>query len=213
MSFLYDILLNFSDSKKMFEFYEWEENDNLINVKKIPIIRVSTDMLLDIYNYKLRLNNDFLSRIENLASVYKQNKSVYKYLVLVSDCNKAIALDIASNGIIKNKSNLLLDEEEEALFIAEKLEVDNIEYRKLQKEQNDFFKSRREQEKKDFLLKEIKKLYKDNSYEKLRYLHFEYFDKLEEDIKKAYDELIDSLDDITDKHDILYELLKLACKK
>lgn len=213
MSFVYDILLNFSNCKKMFDFYEWEENDNLINVKKIPIIRVSSDILIDIYNYKIKFSDKFLNRIENIATVYKQYKNNYKYLVVLSDCNRAIALNISSNGMVKNKSNLLLDEEEEVLFIAEKLELDSVEYKKLQKEQYDFFKSRKQQEKKEFLLKEIRKLYDNNSYDKLKYLYFEYFDKIEDDIKKVYSELIDSFDDINDKHETLYELLKLVCKK
>ena len=213
MSFIYDILLNFSDNKNIFEFFEWEEKDNLINVKKIPIVRVSTDVLLDAYNYKLKFNEIFLNRIENISSVYKQNKNVYKYLVILSDCNKAIALNIGNNGIVKHKSNLLFDEEEEVLFVAEKLEINNIEYKRLQKEKRDYFRTRKEQEKREYLLKEIKRLYEDCLYEKLRYLYFEYFGKLEDDIKKVYNELLDSLNDITNKHDNMYELLKLVCKK
>lgn len=213
MSFIYDILLNFSDGKNIYEFYEWEQNDNLINVKKVPIFRVTTDTLLDIYNYKIKFNKAFLSRIENSSSVYKQNKNSYKYLVIFSDCNKALAVNIGNNGIVQNKSNLLIDEEDEVLYITEKLDINTIEYKKLQKEKVEFYGTRREQEKRSFLLKELKKLYKDSDAQKLKYLYFEYFNKLEEDIEKIYNELVDSLNDIDDKHEELYKLLKLTCKK
>ena len=213
MSFIYDILLNFSDSNKIYEFYEWEQNDNLINVKKIPIFKVMTDTLLDIYNYKVKFSDDFVSKIENSSSVYRQNKNSYKYLAIFSDGNKAFAVNLGNNGIVKNKSNLLIAEEEEVLYITERLDIDNIEYKKLQKEKEEFYGTRREQEERTFLLKWFKKLYKDNDVQKLKYLYFEYFDKLEDDIENIYNELVESLNNIDGRHEELYKLLKLTCKK
>ena len=52
-----------------------------------------------------------------------------------------------------------------------------------------------------------------NNIEKLKYLYIEYFDQKENNISKAYNDLIESLNSMDDKHIILYDLLKLTCKK
>ena len=54
---------------------------------------------------------------------------------------------------------------------------------------------------------------KNNNIEKLKYLYIEYFDQKEENISKAYNDLIESLNSMDDKHIVLYNLLKLTCKK
>ncbi len=62
-------------------------------------------------------------------------------------------------------------------------------------------------------MREINSLYKNNNIEKLKYLYIEYFDQKEENISKAYNDLIESLNSMDDKHIVLYNLLKLTCKK
>ena len=52
MIYIYDILLNFNTS--LIEFFEWEENDLIKYVKKLPIYKVSDDFL---YNLKKKVKN------------------------------------------------------------------------------------------------------------------------------------------------------------
>ena len=40
MNYYYDIVLNLNE--ELYEFYEWEENDSIDFIKKIPLFRVST---------------------------------------------------------------------------------------------------------------------------------------------------------------------------
>ena len=47
MYYYYDVLLNFGEDENLYEFYEWEEKDQVDFVKKIPIFRVSTECLKD----------------------------------------------------------------------------------------------------------------------------------------------------------------------
>ncbi len=213
MNYMYDILLNFTSSKKVYEFFEWESTDVIINVKKIPIFKIAKETLWDLLNYRIKVDKSFLKKIENTSIVYKQNKKRFKHLAIFSDGSKAIGINLNDNGIVEYKSSMLLDEEEEATYIAEKLQLEKLEYQKLEKLKKEEFITRKEEEEKNFLLKEINLLYKNNDLEKLKYLYIEYFDKKEENIDNIYNKLITSLDSIDEKHEELYQLLKLTCKK
>lgn len=213
MTYMYDILLNFTDSKRIYDFFEWDYNDVILNIKKISVFKVNKSTLSDIYNYKIKVDDDFLKKIENTAVIYKQSKRKYKYLTIFSDGNKAIGICINEKGIVEFKSCLLLEEEEEACFIAEKLTTLDFNYKKFGRVKNVEFITRKEEYTRDFLLKEINELYKKNYFEKLKYLYIEYFDRKEDDIEYIYKELLNSLNNITDKHLNIYNLLKLTCKK
>lgn len=212
MSYVYDILLNFTDSKKLFDFFEWEEDDNILNIKKIPIFKVSKSMLYDLFNYKIKFNNDFLKKIDNNSSIYKQGKKYYKYLSLFTDGDKVIGVSLNNNGITEYKSSLLIDEEEDISLSMEKIEIEEINYKKLEKENRELFITRKEEEEKEFLIKEINNLYKNNNIEKLKYLYIEFFNKKEDNIDYVYKSLLNSLKDMDDRHEILYNLLKMTCK-
>ena len=57
MNFYYEIKLNFSDNE-LYKFYEWSENDKLDLIKKIPIIKVKTALLKEIYNNNFEISED-----------------------------------------------------------------------------------------------------------------------------------------------------------
>lgn len=213
MNYIYDVLLNFNDSKRLYNFFEWDTNDNILNVKKVLVFRVSHDVLLDFIRYKIKVSKTFLKKIENTAIIYKQNKKKYTHMMILSDGMKSIGISFNESGITEYKSNMLLEEEEEATFIASKSNPEKIEYKRLLRERNEGFTTRNELEEKEFITKEINNLYKSNNIEKLKYLYIEYFDQKEDNITKAYNDLIKSLNSMDDKHIILYDLLKLTCKK
>ena len=52
MTYIYDIVLNFNND--FYEFYEWDKNDNLTLIKKIPLIKVESDFLDQVFNLKLK---------------------------------------------------------------------------------------------------------------------------------------------------------------
>ena len=54
MNYIYDILLNFK--KEFFEFYEWNLNDDIIHIRKIPVFKVRKNQLYDFKNCNLKLN-------------------------------------------------------------------------------------------------------------------------------------------------------------
>ena len=213
MSYVYDILLNFTDSKRVFDFFEWDSDDNILNVKKIPIFRVSKKMIMDLFNYKIKFNNDFLKKIENSFSMYKSCKNNYKYLVLFSDKDRVIGVSLNNNGVTEYKSSLLIDEEEDIILSIDKINIEEIDYKKLEKVNNDLFITRNEEKEREFLLKELTYLYKNNNINKLKYLYFELFNKKEDNIDIIYKNLLNSLKNIDNKHKKMCEVLKVICKR
>ena len=61
MKDIYDVLLNFK--KIAYEFYEWNNDDDIIHVKKMPIIKVDENTLNEFINYDLCTEDNFLSNI------------------------------------------------------------------------------------------------------------------------------------------------------
>ena len=212
MDYIYDILLNISN-KKAYDFFEWNQKDEIINLKKSPVIRIDTKSLIEICNYKIKFNNEFLKKIENQFLIYKQAKRKINYIVILSDTKKAIGITINSNGVLESRSTLLIEEEEEILSISEKLNVEKIEYKKLSKELDNNFLTRKEEECKKYLLKEINTLYQNNEIDKLRYLYIEYFNEKEDEKNNIYKNLISSLKNIDKKHQELYQILKKIYKR
>ena len=66
MYYYYDILLNFTENDgELFEFYEWEENDNIEFIKKIPLFKVSTSNLKILLKYQVKFAEEILEQIKN----------------------------------------------------------------------------------------------------------------------------------------------------
>ena len=54
MNYIYDILVNYGNIP--YDFFEWNTSDNIIHIKKIPIIRESASTLIDIRDYEVKLD-------------------------------------------------------------------------------------------------------------------------------------------------------------
>ena len=183
MIYIYDILLNFFDQGICYEFFEWMEEDVLEHIKKIPLLRISSAMMKDLYHQDIRVEKEFLKRIKNKTeSFYKNSSEVITYASLLSDGKKAIALIFDKDGNILEKSNLLLDEEEEVLEMTEELVVTNISYelKKEYKKREDL--TRRARKNKAYLLSELKKIKEEK--EKINYLCEEFFEEVIDENQK-----------------------------
>ena len=205
---IYDILLNFN--KKIINFYEWEENDNIKYVKKIPLIKINTTLLNSIIYDEIEIDTKFINQIENKIEFYEEENKKYSSSIILSDGHKAIAYSFINKEI----SSLLLEEENEAIRLANKLETTIIKYKVIRENKRTLeLLTRKEQKIKDELKKEFEYLYKNNKIEKLNYCYYEYFNELSNDKEKVFNKLIQSLNNITDKHIYLYKLIQLINNK
>ena len=215
MIYTYDILLNWTKEERLKEFYEWNLEDDLEHIKKMPIIRIRESLLKDLLTSKIKIDKTFLSKIKYKTESYFHNEiDVIDYAVIVTTEKKALALELDNEGNIMYKSSLLIDEEEEVLEIGEELVIMDIPYEVITKNKKVSYLTRKEEEEKKFLIKEIKKIKQNKERSKLNYLYKEFFvdnvesfnDKLtllEKEISKDYNSF----------HHNLYNLLKLSTIK
>ena len=215
MIYTYDILLNWTKEERLKEFYEWNLEDDLEHIKRMPIIRIRESLLKDLLTSKVKIDKTFLSKIKYKTESYFHNEiDVIDYAVIVTTEKKALALELDNEGNIMYKSSLLIDEEEEVLEIGEELVIMDIPYEVITKNKKVSYLTRKEEEEKKFLIKEIKKIKQNKERSKLNYLYKEFFvdnvesfnDKLtllEKEISKDYNSF----------HHNLYNLLKLSTIK
>ena len=212
MIYTYDILLNWTKEERLKDFYEWDLEDDLEHIKKIPIIRISDIMLKDLLTSKIKIDKNFLPKIKFKTESYFHNEiDKVDYAVILTTTRKALALELDSEGNVTYKSNLLLDEEEEVLEIGEELMIIDIDYKVLKRNKKNYYLTRKEEMEKNFLVKELKKIKTNKEESKLNYLYKEFFstevktfeDKLnilEKELNKDYNSF----------HHKLYTLLKLS---
>ena len=215
MIYTYDILLNWTKDTRLKEFYEWNLEDDLEHIKKMPIIRIRESLLKDLLTSKVKIDKSFLSKIKYKSESYFHNEiDVIDYAFIVTTEKKSLALELDDEGNVMYKSSLLIDEEEEILEIGEDLVVMDIPYEVISKTNNISYLTRKEEEEGRFLTKEIKKIKQNKEKSKLNYLYKEFFiddvesfnDKLtilEKEISKDYNSF----------HHKLYNLLKLTTIK
>ena len=214
MIYIYDILLNFSDNR-VYDFFEWEKDDKLDNIKKIPMFKVDKNIINKFLYKKVKINQDVVNKVYNLTEIYTSKKTIkIPYAFIITDGLSALALKSDKFGNIKYRSKLMIDEEEEVLCLSTKLNKVDL---KIEKE-SDFIKenylTRTEEKVKKFLFNIIDDSYKNKDYEKLKYLYSEYSSKDSNKIIAIYNELIKSIDgDLEPIHYDLYNLLQLTTNK
>jgi len=181
MNYYYDVLLNFQDEYYM--FYEWDEQDSIEFIKKIPLFHVDTLMISDAISKIFEINMELLKQIENKTKL-KQNKFL-KYACIISDGKNSLALEFNEQGKIINKSSLTTEDElniNEFIYSISKSDINYniIESCKKTKE------TRQELRVKKILKLEINDIYNKKNYSKLKYLYLEWFDEILNNIDDMY---------------------------
>lgn len=186
MKNIYDILVNFK--KIPYEFYEWNKEDDVKHVKKMPSIKVSDSALYDIfYNYAV-VSKKFLDQIKDKTEIFfgRTVKKV-KYACVIYNDDVALSILLNDNGEIIGKSKLLFDEEEDVL--KEDVPVKEIDYNIIKKSKKISGLTRREAKIVLLLSKYLDKIYENKKNDEIKYMYFECFNKVEEDNEKAYKNL------------------------
>lgn len=203
MTYIYDILLNFKD--ELYDFYDWNKIDNIIHIRKIPVLKIDTKDLINIKNNNIIIDEKILEQIKNKAEIFTpKNIKKMEYMFLLSDGK--YVLGILKQGRKMKKSSLLIDEEMDILDEIDNLEKINIDYKIIAKEYNDELKTRKQKETEKFLKKELNKI--KNEDDKLKYLYYECFNEKEENIEKIIYKIKESISNL-DINKKLYNFFKL----
>ena len=138
MNYIYDILVNYGNVP--YDFFEWNTSDNIMHIRKIPIIKVSANTLIDIRDYEVKLDDSFLEYIKFKTEIFNdKNIRLIEEACLFSDGSNVLAIMVKNNHLLKSK--LLLEEEEEVLAISERLKEQSVIYTKIKKNINNQYKT------------------------------------------------------------------------
>ena len=131
MNYIYDVLLNFQ--KEYYDFFDWNQNDNLYHMRKVPIIKVTNLNLKEIKNNIIKFDN-LLNLINNKAERFSKNTiSKQKYIFIISNENECLALKLNKNGIITHKSSLLPNEQDDIIEISKIQKITTLNYKIIKK--------------------------------------------------------------------------------
>lgn len=210
MTYIYDVLLNFNE--KLYDFYDWNIDDNIVHIRKIPLIKINSYILTDINNNKFKVDSDFLIRIYNKTEANYQNKiETLSYACLFCDGLRATGVFFNKEGFSFLKTRMLIEEEEEVIEVSRVMVKEKLKYLIVFKEKSYPFKTRWEQE---AIVDFKKKILDINDLEKLKYLYYECFNCTESDKKKMKEHLIIKIDtDFLIVEPILVSFFKLTSMK
>lgn len=207
MNYIYDILLNYNNHD--YDFFEWNNSDTILHIRKIPLIKVSTLVLNDIKNYDIVFDKKFLETISNKTEIFNnKNIRIIEYACLLSDGTNVIAIMLKNNRCLKSK--LLLDEEEDVIAITEKLKEQSIEYKKQKKLKNNIYKTRKQIEQEQKLRRSLKNIFNLDNSETIKYIYYECFNKKEDNIsviKNNFYNIFEEMDEL--KIEKLKNIIKL----
>ena len=215
MTYIYDIVLNFHHD--YYEFYEWDNNDDLLQIKKIALMRINCNDFNNILNKKVLFDDSFLLNIFHKCEYFENKKIIsIPYSVIFTDSYRTVAIMIDLDNNIIKYSSLTLEDEEDVIFLGEKIGITKVKYQILGDNNNiNNYKTRKELEMISYIKDDILESYNKKNVEKLKYLYSEYFDIKSNNIEKIKKDLEEELTkDIGEKHFNLYRLIKLSrCQK
>lgn len=185
----YDILVNFK--KRAYEFYEWDKTDEIKHIKSIPTFKVEDNCLLDFCNNNLKVDREFLKKIENKTEVFCKGKvKTLNYACILFCLKKAMAFLFDDEGVLIGKSNLLFDEADDIISSFYEDSEIIIDYNIISSCLENKNYTRSENQKINLLLKYLNNMYEEKKVYEIKYMYFECFDKKIEDEEEAYKNII-----------------------
>ena len=138
MNYIYDIFLNYD--KNLYEVFDWNKEDKITHIRKIPLVIVKTEDLYNLVNKIVTFDLEFLNKIYQKTEIFNKRKIEYiEYSFLATDKKELIAFKLNKNGNIIQYSKLLYEEEEEVLNYSKSLGFKNINYKVQKKKENFIF--------------------------------------------------------------------------
>ncbi len=201
MNYIYDIYLNLNET--LYDFFDWNKNDKIIHIKKIPVIKVNEETFKTLTSNQIKVDDELLLQIYSKTEIWNMNGKI-NYCSLFSDNNNIIAIEFNKSGKSIKKSFMYIDEELEVLEIINKLNEKRISFEVLNNQKN-VFKTRNQIKEDDFINQELKNM--DES--RLNYIYFECFGKREKNKKIILDN-IKKLQKNSKIYENLYDILKLT---
>lgn len=186
MNYIYDIFINPND--KYYDFFEWDRNDEIYHIKKMPILKIKTEDFINILANKIKLDNSFIEKINKKTEVFNSRKFDFSNSVLFTDTHDVLVVIFDKLGNTLYKSDLSIEEALDVLEISLHIRENNINYKIIKNENNNNFLTRNTLKTQNELLKKINSI-SNEEIDKLKYLYYECFNEEEFDYKKIVNKI------------------------
>lgn len=205
MNYVYDILSNFN--QELYDFYDWDKNDNFTHLRKVPSFKVSKEVLVDLMFKKVKIKGNLLKLIKDKTQVFtKEGVDVIEYCFIVSDSVNALGVILDEDGVVYKRSKFLVSEELEINKCLKTSKIYNVEYNLLSFKTHYSNMTRNEEKVTNLILNELELIM--DSTDKIDYLYYEWFNTNKG--KNKYKKLVSSIkSSYTSKHEYILELLNL----
>jgi len=202
MDYIYDIILNFN--KNLYEFFEWKSNDNVINVRKIPVLKVDNDIYLDLRKNNVQVSEETLNSLKKSFSLYNE-RIEGNVICLITNGTSAFGVMFNNLGWLIKRSSMLFDEENEV--ISEFENINKVKFDFVVNEKKKLTNISRIVEEKKEYVKEFLSSVENNAT--LKYIYYDYYEKEAKDINIKEVLLKEINNPWNNKLNKLYELTKL----
>ena len=172
MQYYYDVLGNFSEY--ILKFYEWESDDDIVNIKKIPFIKISKEDMRVLLSYSVILE---------MESIVRNSKDKTNYLLFSTGCD-ALMVELNQEGKIIYYSSLLIEDELEVNELAHNMNTTKLKFKVLDKIKN-LSDYRQGEKAKNLIVHELKKIRDNDNKDECLYYYYEWFHVSTDDYDKA----------------------------
>ena len=189
MNYVYDILVNFNEN--LYDFYDWNLNDPVTHIRRIPIYKVTSKQFYEIKNYQVEFDSKFLETIKNRTEFFSgRNIKIMKYAFLLTDGLDIMGIFIGDS--IKYTS-LQMDEE---LDILEdfRFKESHLDYQITSTKNAMILKTRYQIEQINKMRQKLNDLIKENNISKIQYIYYECFNEKEKQISLILERFYHSLE-------------------
>lgn len=189
MNYVYDILVNFNEN--LYDFYDWNLNDPVTHIRRIPIYKVTSKQFYEIKNYQVKFDSKFLEVIKNRTEFFSgRNIKIMKYAFLLTDGLDIMGIFIGDS--IKYTS-LQMDEE---LDILEnfRFKESHLDYQITSTKNAMILKTRYQIEQINKMRQKLNDLIKENNISKIQYIYYECFNEKEKQISLILERFYHSLE-------------------
>ena len=193
MEYVYDIVLNFQDN--YYDFYEWNKSDKLINIKKIPIYKISNQAYLEIKYHNVSIDLNTIP--------------ITSKIILLTSGIEVLGILLDKNGQVLKKSSLLFEESDDILENNQDLKRINIKYHINSKNKINIL-GRIKQDKLNYITNYLANIDKIKDEDLLKYLYYDIYKKEEQSIELIYNDILNLLNNDPSK---LYDSIKRVDKE
>ncbi len=205
MNYYYDVNLNFLDN--YYKEFEWNSEDKIKIINKIPLIPINFKTFTEIYSSKIKVSNEFLKLIEGKT---KYKTGYINYSCIFTDLSSSVAVIFNKKGESIFYSTLSYEDELSIEDISYTLKKYKLEYEvmsSLPKSVN-----RKEIIMKTYIEDELDTLMRNKDFEKLKFLYHYIFYKVPSSNKNIIKELKNKLNTFNEDMYKLYDILKISNK-